>query len=280
MVLAHGAAEHAVHDDAFARPDEATEVVLREELEALRLLAALHRLGRLLDLELLGVHEERRGALPGAHDELERGLAPASALILVAFERLLHHEVLLLSLADEDPAASALEDRLVELGAHFRRFLHEAFHAHHAAQVLGAQVAHVDARRLGEVDDAHVEARARLARAGGGKGGEVDELERLLGRCDRLDGVPEQVLREVRVVLVDLEPVDLERTALGPAQRGLVGLLLVVFLEEALPALEPRLVADGSVGMERRALDFGRRGHRDRRVARSRSGRRTCAGQP
>src|SRR5207244_1666520 len=82
VVLADRAPQHAVDDDALAGADEAAEVVLREELEALRLLAALHRLGRLLDLELLRVHEEGRRALARAHDELERGVAAAAALVL------------------------------------------------------------------------------------------------------------------------------------------------------------------------------------------------------
>src|SRR5439155_2877481 len=90
--------------------------------------------------------------------------------------------------------------------------------------------------------------------------GQVHGLERLLRHRDRFNGVLEEVLGEVRVVLVEVEPVDDERAALRPAEGRLVRLLLVVFLEEALPALESRLVADG-LGVRGWALDLGRGGH-------------------
>src|SRR3989449_1124967 len=226
------ASQDAVHDDPLSRRDAPREVVLQVEREPLGFLASAQAFGRLLDLELLRVDEER-----GLREEFElrraRGTL-ASALFLVTLERLAEG-LSVLRLFDDRPASEALEPGVRDPRTDFGRLAHEAFDGNVLSEVLRPQRTDRDPSVTWKEFDPEMDLRALVPRGS-------EPADRLLSRHEDVQRVPEQVDRHVRVEPVQLIEGDEEAPVFGETVRDRDDLREVPHLLEELLPLRDQLV--------------------------------------
>src|SRR3989449_582213 len=203
------AAEDSVQDDPLPRRDPAGQIVFHIGAQALRFLPAAEPLRRLLHFDLLRVQVQRR-----LREEFEfrRARGPfASALLLVAFQRLSERLPVLLFL-DDRPASEALEQRTDDLGADLRALADEPFDGDVLPEMLRTQIPDLDPAVPRKAVDPEMN-------LGGLFSGRHDPTERLFARHQDVQRVSHMIDRHVRVESIQVEERGLE----APRLRVAVG---------------------------------------------------------
>jgi len=164
-------------------------------VDALGRLAAAQPLGALLDADLLGVDELRLVEV-----DAERPLS-LTALALVGLLKL----AVLLGDVVHRPTALALESRVGDLRPHVGRLADDPLHRDELPDVVVVDADAADVDVLGQVPQPDVGVAEFDIR------GQVVEPERLLGVLLELVGLGTVVLGEIRIELVEVVVIDIQR---------------------------------------------------------------------
>src|SRR3989449_1053382 len=203
------AAEDSVQDHPLPRRDPAGQIVFHVGAQALRFLTAAEPLRRLLHFDLLSVQVQRR-----LREECEfrrTGGSLASALLLVAFQRLSERLPVLLFL-DDRPAPEALEQGPDDLGAHLRALADEPFARDVLPEMLRPQIPDLDSAVPRKTVDPEMN-------LGGLFSGRHEPTDRLFARHQDVQREPQEEVRHVRYESIQVE----ERGIDAPRLRGAVG---------------------------------------------------------